>query len=77
MNLIKSLFFTVAVLSCTAALAEDGSERSSQAVQKMRLDQAALFNDRDNSQASQPVNTDNTDNTHNKPRAEKTGKSEG
>jgi hypothetical protein len=77
MNLIKSLFFTVAVLSCTAALAEDGSERSSQAVQKMRLDQAALFNDRDNSQASQPVNTDNTDNTDNKPRAEKTGKSEG
>ncbi len=74
MNLIKSLFFTVAVLSCTAALAEDGSERSSQAVQKMRLDQAALFNDRDNSQASQPANTDNTDN---KPRAEKTGKSEG
>ncbi|WP_426210406.1 hypothetical protein [Pseudomonas sp. TWR2-1-1] len=74
MNLIKSLFFTVAVLSCTAALAEDGSERSSQAVQKMRLDQAALFNDRDNSQASQPVNTDNTDN---KPRAEKTEKSEG
>ena len=74
MNLIKSLFFTVAVLSCTAALAEDGSERSSQAVQKMRLDQAALFNDRDNSQASQPVNTDNTDNTDNKPRAEKTGK---
>lgn len=74
MNLIKSLFFTVAVLSCTAALAEDGSERSSQAVQKMRLDQAALFNDRDNSQASQPVNTDNTDN---KPRAENTGKSEG
>jgi hypothetical protein len=77
MNLIKSLFFTVAVLSCTAALAEDGSERSSQAVQKMRLDQAALFNDRDNSQASQPVNTDNTDNTDNKPRAEKTEKSEG
>ena len=77
MNLIKSLFFTVAVLSCTAALAEDGSERSSQAVQKMRLDQAALFNDRDNSQASQPVNTDNTDNTDNKPRAENTGKSEG
>ena len=77
MNLIKSLFFTVAVLSCTAALAEDGSERSSQAVQKMRLDQAALFNDRDNSQASQPVITDNTDNTDNKPRAEKTGKSEG
>ena len=74
MNLIKSLFFTVAVLSCTAALAEDGSERSSQAVQKMRLDQAALFNDRDNSQASQPVNTDNTDN---KPRAENTEKSEG
>lgn len=74
MNLIKSLFFTVAVLSCTAALAEDGSERSSQAVQKMRLDQAALFNDRDNSQASQPVNTDNTDNN---PRAEKTEKSEG
>ena len=77
MNLIKSLFFTVAVLTCTAALAEDGSERSSQAVQKMRLDQAALFNDRDNSQASQPANTDNTDNTDNKPRAEKTGKSEG
>ena len=77
MNLIKSLFFTVAVLSCTAALAEDGSERSSQAVQKMRLDQAALFNDRDNSQASQPVNTDNTDNTDNKPRAEKTEMSEG
>lgn len=77
MNLIKSLFFTVAVLSCTAALAEDGSERSSQAVQKMRLDQAALFNDLDNSQASQPVNTDNTDNTDNKPRAEKTEKSEG
>ena len=77
MNLIKSLFFTVAVLSCTAALAEDGSERSSQAVQKMRLDQAALFNDQDNSQASQPVNTDNTDNTDNKPRAENTGKSEG
>ena len=71
MNLIKSLFFTVAVLSCTAALAEDGSERSSQAVQKRRRDQAALFNDRDNSQASQPVNTDN------KPRAEKTEKSEG
>lgn len=45
MNLIKSLVLIVAALSCTAVFAQDGSERSSHAAQKMRVAQEVRFND--------------------------------
>ena len=70
MNLIKSLVFTVTVLSCTAVLAEDGSDRASQAAQKMRLVQETRFNDHGN-EASRLVSADE------KSRAEQMKKSEG
>ncbi|HEY0290323.1 MAG TPA: hypothetical protein VGC62_25510 [Pseudomonas sp.] len=70
MNLIKSLVFTATVLSCTSVLAEDGSDRASQAAQKIRLAQQTHFNDH-SSEASRFVSADE------KSRAEPMKKSEG
>jgi hypothetical protein len=71
MNLIKSLIFTATVLSCTAALAEDGSDRVNLTAQKMRLAQETRVND-PNSEASRLVSTDEK-----KSAAEQMKKSEG
>ncbi|MEX6666283.1 hypothetical protein [Pseudomonas sp. W2-17] len=46
MNLIKSLVLTVAALSSTSLFAQDGSERSNHAAQKMRIAQEVRFNDK-------------------------------
>jgi hypothetical protein len=70
MNLIKSMVFTVVALSCTAAFAQDGSERSNQAAQKMRIAQEARFEGQ-NSDTSQYASADD------KSRAEQLKKSEG
>jgi hypothetical protein len=71
MNFIKSMMFTAAALSCTAVLAEDGSERAGQAAQKMRLAQEARFIDQQSGEASRFVSADEQS------RAEQLKKSEG
>jgi hypothetical protein len=68
---MKSIMFTVAALSCTAVLAEDGSERAGQAAQKMRLAQEMRSNDKKSTEASQFVSADE------KSRVELLEKSEG
>lgn len=57
MNLIKSIAFTVAALSSTAALAHDGSERASPAAEKIKIAQEQRFNDKTN-ETSRLVNTE-------------------
>jgi hypothetical protein len=71
MSFMKSMMFTVAALSCTAVLAEDGSERAGQAAQKMRLAQEARFIDQKSNEASRVVSADEPS------RAEQQKKSEG
>nr|WP_195758832.1 hypothetical protein [Pseudomonas syringae] len=58
MSLIKSLILTAAALSSTAVLAEDGSERASQAAQKMRVAQEARFIDQNSGEASRFLSAD-------------------
>lgn len=71
MNLIKSMVFTAVALSCSAAFAEDGSERANQAAQKIRIAQEARFDSQNSTDASRYVNADE------KSRAEQLKKSEG
>jgi len=71
MNLIKSMVFAAVALSCSAAFAEDGSERASQAAQKMRIAQEARFDSQNSTDASRYVNADE------KSGAEQLKKSEG
>ncbi len=71
MNLIKSMVFAAVTLSCTAAFAEDGSERSNQAVQAMRIAQEARFDDQNKGDGSRYVSADE------KSRAEQLEKSGG
>jgi len=71
MSLIKSLILTATALSSSAVLAEDGSERASQAAQKMRVAQEARFIDQNSGEASRFVSADEQS------RAEQLKKSEG
>lgn len=58
MKLIKSIAFTIAALSSTAALAHDGSERASPAAEKIKVAQEQRFNDQINNETSRLVNTE-------------------
>lgn len=71
MNLIKSIVLAAVALSCSAAFAQDGSERSNQAAQKMRIAQEARFDGQNSNDASRYVSADE------KARAEQLKKSEG
>ncbi|WP_407309412.1 hypothetical protein [Pseudomonas sp. nanlin1] len=71
MNFIKSMMFTVAALSSTAVLAEDGSERAGQAAQEVRFAQEGRVNDQNGTGTSRFVSSDE------KPRVEQPEKSEG
>lgn len=71
MNLIKSMAFAAVALSCTAVFAQDGSERSNLAAQKMRIAQEARFESQKSTDASRYVSADE------KSRAEQLKKSEG
>jgi hypothetical protein len=71
MNLIKAMVIAVVAVSCTAAFAQDGSERSNQAAQKMRIAQEARFDGQNSSDASRYVSADE------KSRAEQLKKSDG
>lgn len=71
MNLIKSMVFAAVALSCSAAFAEDGSERANQAAQKMRIAQEVRFDSQNGIDTSRYVNADE------KSHAEQLKKSEG
>ena len=71
MNVLKSMVVAFAALTCTAAMAEDGSERGGQAAQKMRVAQQLRFDDLRSNESARLVNADK------KPATELPRKSEG
>ena len=58
MTTIKAIAFTLVALSCTAAMAHDGSERASPAAEKIKVAQEQRFNDQINGESSRLVNTE-------------------
>ncbi len=57
-NVLKSMVLTFAALSCTAVMAEGGSERASQAAEKMRVAQQMRIDDQRRNESERLVNAD-------------------
>lgn len=57
-NVLKSMVLTFAALTSTAVMAEGGSERASQAAEKMRMAQQMRFEDQRSNEAARLVNAD-------------------
>lgn len=55
-NVLKSMIVAFAALTCTAVMAEDGSERAGQAAEKMRVAQQLRFEDPRSNEAARLVN---------------------
>jgi len=58
MNVIKSMVVAFAALTCTAVMAEGGSERAMQAAEKMRVAQQLRFDDPRSNESARLVNAD-------------------
>jgi len=56
MNVLKSMVVAFAALTCTAVMAEGGSERAMQAAEKMRVAQQLRFDDLRSNEATRLVN---------------------
>ncbi|MCL6305470.1 hypothetical protein QQL38_13665 [Pseudomonas syringae] len=58
MNLLKSMVLSVAALSSTAALAQDGSELAGKAAQKMKIAQELRFQNQGDDKATEYVQSE-------------------
>ena len=57
-KILKSMILTFAALTSTAVMAEGGSERASQAAEKMRMAQQMRFEDQRSNESARLVNAD-------------------